>query len=514
MNQSYNMKIIKTFEEFRLTESLITEALSIKKAREYTSIERNPAIQSRLDSIFDQLAGLPGATTSKRGDRVYVPFSSSEEMIVHESPVKKEVETALKDTDFTLKDYKLGVVIDKFGREVKLGKVLNRIGRTDLVKLFNGDSQRESAKRKEFFMVFSKHPYDIAGMSSDRGWTSCMDIYSEQGVNVKYIKQDIKKGSFICYLIKPNDKNLSSPTARILIKPYINMEEKNDVVYSPDQIYGTAPDSFRTAVQEILSKVQGKKIGTFMLAQQVYCDNMDGTTPSSISMNTERSSKLDRYYEIADHLLSFGLERINCIINDDLTVDVEGSVSLSGLKLSKIPVKFGSVSGDFDCGKNQLTSLEGAPEKVGGGFNCGWNQLTSLEGAPKEVGEDFNCGSNQLTSLEGAPKEVSGDFKCSNNQLRSLQGAPEKVGGDFDCSHNPLSSLKGAPKRVNSFICQVKDLEYYQEIKKNPLVSDTYKLRLNRDRDREFSSLSQEDYAWAKNNIIANKYDFKLYIPK
>ena len=90
-----------------------------------------------------------------------------------------------------------------------------------------------------------------------------------------------------------------------------------------------------------------------------------------------------------------------------------------------------SVGGNFYCGYNNLTSLEGASEKVGGYFYCAWNKLTSLKGAPEKVGGDFNCYNNELTSLKGAPKEVGGDFYCSFNELTSLKGAPEEVGGDF-----------------------------------------------------------------------------------
>ena len=112
------------------------------------------------------------------------------------------------------------------------------------------------------------------------------------------------------------------------------------------------------------------------------------------------------------------------------------------------------VGGNFYCNNNQLTSLEGAPEKVEGDFRCHKNQLISLQGAPKEVGEDFDCSYNQLTSLEGAPKKVGGDFFCEKNQLTSLEGAPEEIGGNFECSHNQLTSLQGAPKKFKNFFCR------------------------------------------------------------
>ena len=139
----------------------------------------------------------------------------------------------------------------------------------------------------------------------------------------------------------------------------------------------------------------------------------------------------------------YGIE--NYTINNGL-VDVDGDVDLSGKGLTKLPVKFGNVSGIFNCQNNQLTSLEGAPQSVGGDrFNCNNNQLTSLEGAPQEVGGDFRCYNNQLTSLEGAPQKVVGSFNCNNNQLTSLEGCPKEVGNTFDCSINNIYRLDFLP---------------------------------------------------------------------
>jgi hypothetical protein len=78
---------------------------------------------------------------------------------------------------------------------------------------------------------------------------------------------------------------------------------------------------------------------------------------------------------------------------------------------------------------------------VGGGFYCYNNQLTSLEGAPEKVSGDFSCSKNLLATLEGAPQEVGGDFSCANNQITSLEGAPQKVGGDFFCYDNPVTNI-------------------------------------------------------------------------
>ncbi len=104
------------------------------------------------------------------------------------------------------------------------------------------------------------------------------------------------------------------------------------------------------------------------------------------------------------------------------TVNVAGRVYLYGMKLERLPVKFGTVGGYFGCHNNRLTSLEGAPGSVGGYFDCGWNRLTSLEGAPGSIGGNFSCSYNRLTSLVGVHrilKRVGGELFIRNNSIVS-----------------------------------------------------------------------------------------------
>ena len=121
-------------------------------------------------------------------------------------------------------------------------------------------------------------------------------------------------------------------------------------------------------------------------------------------------------------------------------VDVDENFDCSEQGLTDFKgVRFGKVSGYFDCNQNQLTSLMGAPHSVGEDFNCEYNHLTTLEGAPHSVGRNFHCDDNELTSLEGAPQTIKRNFYCSHNQLTSLVGAPKTVKVYFHCHGNPVS---------------------------------------------------------------------------
>lgn len=128
-------------------------------------------------------------------------------------------------------------------------------------------------------------------------------------------------------------------------------------------------------------------------------------------------------------LKKMGINNYN--INDDLTVDVDGNVDLSGREIDSIPAQFGKVYGDFNVDKNKLTSLKGCPEIVMGSFCCSLNDLTSLDYCPKRIGENFSCYRNQLTSLSGMPKKINCNFICSQNPIITFDGIAENIGGDL-----------------------------------------------------------------------------------
>jgi len=133
----------------------------------------------------------------------------------------------------------------------------------------------------------------------------------------------------------------------------------------------------------------------------------------------------------------------NYTVNTDGSIDVDGDVSLFGIGLTKLPLKFNHVSGYFNCYVNKLTSLEGCPQSVSGDFYCNTNKLTTLEGGPKSVGGAFSCSDNNLTTLEGSPQSVGGYFNCGYNKLTTLEGCPKSVSGNFIFYGNPIYNQLG-----------------------------------------------------------------------
>ena len=143
--------------------------------------------------------------------------------------------------------------------------------------------------------------------------------------------------------------------------------------------------------------------------------------------------------EILEWLGEYNVLNDKCkyTINDDMTIDVNGTVMFAEIPGGRIPdgIKFNIINGNLYCNNNKLISLEGCPEVVSNDFCCYNNKLTSLEGGPKKVGRHFHCYRNELTTLEGCPKEIGGDFCCTINKLDNLKympAVPHKCYTDFD----------------------------------------------------------------------------------
>ena len=162
--------------------------------------------------------------------------------------------------------------------------------------------------------------------------------------------------------------------------------------------------------------------------------------------------------EVAEICKKHGIE--NWSLNNGL-VDVRGDVDLPRKGLTELPLKFGEVTGCFNCSNNKITSLEGAPKSVGGYFDCNFNVLKTLEGAPHTVGANFRCEYNQLNSLEGAPNKVTGVFYCRGNNIRSFEGLVN-ISGDFYCGENPVYPIWYVINQTNKWDSE--KMEFFNDL--------------------------------------------------
>ena len=185
----------------------------------------------------------------KNGYRVYIPIGSQ---TIKDSEVEDDVRAVLRHYEYDLVDYKKGIAKNiKNGQNIKIGKVLKKVGAENILKSYTSDPAREASKH-EYIVVISRHPYDIAGMSTGRGWTSCMNLHD--GGFKEYVPLEIDAGSVVAYVTKKSDPDLKNPTGRIMIKPFVNVldPDNKDFIYFgiERKIYGTPVPGFKQAVLE------------------------------------------------------------------------------------------------------------------------------------------------------------------------------------------------------------------------------------------------------------------------
>lgn len=184
---------------------------------------------------------------------------------------------------------------------------------------FMKDNNR--TKQSSGYIVISRHPYDIAGMSTDRHWTSCMEI---GGSNGRYVIYDVAEGSLVAYVVRGNDKNIKNPLARITIKPYISVKNPKDVllVTEPD-MYGTKIQKFKEIVQEYIDKLNNQHdniAGMYCMPSSLYSDSHRRTIlTGEIEEVTDKESQANliaALYEYDAHKIDY----LSKLINPDIDI--------------------------------------------------------------------------------------------------------------------------------------------------------------------------------------------------
>lgn len=172
---------------------------------------------------------------------------------------QNRIEDHLKSNGFTDINYHEGHAKDQYGRPTKIGKALVKTkAPKNMLDGFNTDParQQKSAISSDYKVLITRHPHDVAGMTSKgQSWEneSCMNFHD--GSNKDYLKNDVKHGTHIAYLVHKNDVRGEKPLARIALKPFISEDDRNDKILRPEhRVYGDAPDAFTHTVNKFLNK--------------------------------------------------------------------------------------------------------------------------------------------------------------------------------------------------------------------------------------------------------------------
>lgn len=144
------------------------------------------------------------------------------------------------------------------------------------------------------------------------------------------------------------------------------------------------------------------------------------------------------------NLFSFDEDSTWAIDGTTGEVNVQGSVSfVPKRKIYKnLPVKFGTVSGNFRARFVGINSLVNFPKHVGGNLDIGFNRIGSWQAAPATVQGMLLADGNHFFDFEGMPK-LGKSLIMTNCALTTLKSLNQKIDGDIHIVRNPLVSLEG-----------------------------------------------------------------------
>lgn len=135
------------------------------------------------------------------------------------SRARTGVEHALRKKGYTITSYKDGYATDAAGKQqFRIGKLLK--DDEILLKHFENDPVRAG----ETLVVISRDTMDLARMSTNRGWRSCM---AANGMYSDYLPKQIADGALVAYLISSRDPEINDPLARITIKSFEDRDAKD-----------------------------------------------------------------------------------------------------------------------------------------------------------------------------------------------------------------------------------------------------------------------------------------------
>jgi hypothetical protein len=175
--------------------------------------------------------------------------------------------------------------------------------------------------------------------------------------------------------------------------------------------------------------------------------------PNKITKTTNKNGKIGNTF-IKSHYGSGYFE-----INDDLTIDVFGSVTICNTRDHNLfdGIKFNIIAGNFnalyvydifdfypeivydevvikDCGLNSFKDL---PIKIiyGDKLNFSNNNLTSFEGIPEILGKDcsLDISSNDISTLDFLPKNI-GEIEFYLNPISNIKLDEKDFDGDGYCN--------------------------------------------------------------------------------
>jgi len=109
-------------------------------------------------------------------------------------------------------------------------------------------------------------------------------------------------------------------------------------------------------------------------------------------------------------------------INSDGSVDVSGYIRINehNFRGSKLPFKFGKISGTFDVDYSTLETMENFPDEIENVFYCCHTKISLLEHFPKKVGHVCLYRNSKLFTESDIKKLCNSENITADNSNSTL----------------------------------------------------------------------------------------------
>lgn len=279
----------------------------------------------------DAAKRISGHVIPSHTDRITIPLQQPGEKEAEPHP---DVKQHLEKHGYSISDYRGGYANDKYGRQVSIGKVLNKTKAPKNVSdAFLNDPQRAASTKQKsgLKVIISRHPHDVCGMSTDRGWQSCMTMKGDKknpqgGSYNHYLQNDVQQGTHVAYLVHHDDDAIKNPLARIALKPFHSDDGTHTILHPETRAYGTADSSFHHTVNAWASKhfpINDDK--DYHRDTNTYQDSPTDTIRSFKKM-IKSTSPYDRAAAFEQHPDKITKEHIDKAINDSNSFVREAAV--------------------------------------------------------------------------------------------------------------------------------------------------------------------------------------------
>ena len=227
-------------------------------------------------------------------DHVRIPITNN---------TQEKVKDHLEKHGYELSDYNKGEAKDKHGRTVSIGSVLKgkkTEAPEDLVKGFENDDRNSKITPETHNILFSSNPEHVGECSTNKGWKSCAALTPKgrptpfgKGAAARRLKDSIKSGSHVAYLMKKDEADPEKADARILLHPYHTRDKDGNITHSvlmPERkVYsktGGKHSDFHTSLEDFARKTNPMQEGKiYRKDDSVYDDDQQ-----QVRFNTSSNS--------------------------------------------------------------------------------------------------------------------------------------------------------------------------------------------------------------------------------